>query len=317
MAQADNLYDKSVSRKTRPNFHAQSASYIRPWNVDRTKITPLMQLHLSTLQIEDYEEKNVNSFEKYEENYTSNSNFSNSNSSNSNNANGDNKPLKRYGPPKFRYKYLEAKIILYLVQNCQICIPLQALKGIEKVQEKIMRLIFKEDNKLLIISVKLIIPPSLPIPIPIRSGLGSQLGNKATNVEEEASSITLVVHQDVTEKEIDIAGLHIDYLINQMSNHGIRTTPSWGSRWAFNHNPLNVSEHYIIKLHTGNDTRIFLFKKLQSYKEIKNSIESAINVHNIKNFKYKDEVGEFITISTPHELETAFNYHSKKNKLEL
>ncbi|CAG8617898.1 21213_t:CDS:2, partial [Gigaspora rosea] len=281
--QADNLYDKSVSRNALSNINRQSASYIRHWNMGRTKITPVMQLYLSTLQIEDYEEKNINSVNNCEENYN-NSNTSNSNTSNSNSTNNANKRFKkRYGPPKFRYKYLEAKIILYLLQNCQIYIPLQTLRGIEKLQEKIMRLIFKDDD------------------------------NKRL-----ASSITLVVHQDVPEKEIDIAGLHIDYLINKMStNDGIRTTPSWGYRWTFNHNPFNINEYYIIKLHTGNDIRIFLFKKLQSYKEIKSSIETSLNVRNIKNFKYKDEVGEFITITTPHELETAFKYHSKNNKLEL
>ncbi|CAG8647279.1 26838_t:CDS:2 [Dentiscutata erythropus] len=299
---ADNLYDKSVSRNALSNIKCQSASYIRPWNMGKTKITPVMQLYLSTLQIEDYEEKNINSINKCEENYNSNSNTSNSNSTNNNK-----KPLKKkYGPPKFRYKYLEAKIILYLLQNCQIYIPLQALRGIEKLQEKIMRLIFKEDdNKRLVEFIW---------------GEGYTRGKKTVILDNfnKASSITLVVHQDVPEKEIDIAGLHIDYLINKTpTNDGIRTTPSWGYRWTFNHNSFNINEHYIIKLHTGNDIRIFLFKKLQSYKEIKSSIESAINVRSIKNFKYKDDVGEFITISTPHELETAFKYHSKKNKLEL
>ncbi|KAF0492534.1 hypothetical protein F8M41_021657 [Gigaspora margarita] len=304
--QADNLYDKSVSRNALSNINRQSASYIRPWNMGRTKITPVMQLYLSTLQIEDYEEKNINSVNNCEENYN-NSNTSNSNTNNSNSTNNVNKRFKkRYGPPKFRYKYLEAKIILYLLQNCQIYIPLQTLRGIEKLQEKIMRLIFKDDdNKRL---VEFIWDESYT------------RGKKTVILDNfnKASSITLVVHQDVPEKEIDIAGLHIDYLINKMStNDGIRTTPSWGYRWTFNHNPFNINEHYIIKLHTGNDIRIFLFKKLQSYKEIKSSIETTLNVRNIKNFKYKDEIGEFIIITTPHELETAFKYHSKNNKLEL
>ncbi|CAG8621907.1 9360_t:CDS:2, partial [Acaulospora colombiana] len=128
--------------------------------------------------------------------------------------------------PIFRYECLDEKIVLLLIQDCQINIPLNILRGIEKVQERSISLILRESAK--------------------------------------------------------------------------------------------PQEHIIIKLHSNDDTRIFLFpKSVSSYTTIKQTIEEALYISYIDKFKYRDDSGEFITISTPREFDIALKLYAKNNKMEL
>src|SRR3954453_22144793 len=104
----------SQSSRTLPNV---GASYIRNWQAEGA----CAQLYLTKLQINEFKE------------YGSNNNkIQNS--------------FCRYSPPKFRYKYFKEMIILYLLNNGQIFIPLQALSCIEKGKNWEVKLILREDK---------------------------------------------------------------------------------------------------------------------------------------------------------------------------
>ncbi|CAG8496542.1 15089_t:CDS:2 [Acaulospora colombiana] len=111
---------------------------------------------------------------------------------------------RRYGPPKFRYRYMEESIQLCLLQNAQIKVPLRSLRSIEKSDERVFRL---------------------------------ELKNDSVARDKNAKYITMITHRGVVEKELDIIGLHIDYLVKMLNadNHHdpifLRwRAVDWGSR---------------------------------------------------------------------------------------
>ncbi|CAJ0926536.1 211_t:CDS:2 [Entrophospora sp. SA101] len=95
---------------TKMPIHKPYASYIRSWKAK----SPIIQLHLVLLEIDSFQE--TNKLDHVKKPYNNN---------------------KSVGLPKFRYKYLEHKLTLYLVHNGQIFIPIEALEGIEKISDRI------------------------------------------------------------------------------------------------------------------------------------------------------------------------------------
>ncbi|RIA93220.1 hypothetical protein C1645_762833 [Glomus cerebriforme] len=267
-------------------------SYIRNWQTEGA----CAQLYLSKLQFSEFKEH-----------------------SNNNNNECSNNSICRYSPPKFRYRYLKEGIVLYLLNNGQIFIPLQALSRIEKGKNKEVKLILKEDKKKL---------------IEYCWNDNYTHGKKVVIKENMRASqhILLKFHKDVPIKEIDIVGLHIDYLINKNnlrtslgSDGEIVPQSSWNSSWGLlkNDNPEifiksnNDNEELVIKFHIHDEIRIFLFNNSLQFQEIKEHIEEACNLPIIRKLKYKDDDDEFITISSQDEFKIALTLYSKNNKLEM
>ncbi|CAG8484742.1 266_t:CDS:1 [Funneliformis caledonium] len=225
-----------------------------------------------------------------------------------------NSTIGKCAPPKFRYRYLKESIVLYLLYNGQLFIPLEALSGIQKVKSREIKLILKEGEKGLI-EYKLNNSYSNGKKLVIKENL------------REAQFIFLRFHKDVSTKEIDIVGLHIDYLINKKTNSRIpegEIVPrsSWGSSWGLIHNDMNESfiksnNEMVIKFHINDEIRIFLFDGHSQYQEIKEYIEKVFCLATIQKLKYKDDDGEFIIMSSQEEFNTAFTLYSKSNKLEI
>ncbi|CAJ0926520.1 204_t:CDS:2 [Entrophospora sp. SA101] len=157
-------------------IHKPYASYIRSWKAK----SPIIQLHLVLLEIDSFQE--TNKLDHVKKPYNNN---------------------KSVGLPKFRYKYLEHKLTLYLVHNGQIFIPIEALEGIEKISDRVICLYLNDEDKCLYTA-----------------------GKKKVITEnmKSAKSITLYMHKDVSEQEIDIAGLHINYMIKARKN---KSYSSW------------------------------------------------------------------------------------------
>jgi len=257
------------------------ASYIRDWQVEGA----CAQLYLSKLQFNEFKE------------YGSNNNLKSQSDS-----------IRKYSPPKFRYKYLKGRIVLYLLHNGQIFIPLEALSGIEKLKSKAVKLILKEGKKNLI----------------EYNWNDSYTHGKKVVIKENmraAQHIFLKFHHDVFTKEIDIVGLHIDYLINK-NNSGTSDPDvprsSWISSWGlFKKNESNNDNEMVIKFHINNEIRIFLFDNSSQLQEIKEQIEEACNLSTIRKLKCKDDNDKFIIISSQEEFETAFILYSKNNRFEM
>ena len=141
--------------------------------------------------------------------------------------------------------------------------------------------------------------------------------------------IFLKFHRDVSIEEINIVGLHIDYLLNtrdskiSLNPDGEAVQSSWNSSWGLPKNDTqensNISnkEELVIKFHINDEVRIFLFDDSLQFQEIKEYIEESCNLSTIRRLKYKDDDDEFITISSQEEFKTAFTLYSKNNKLEL
>nr|CAG8679561.1 4277_t:CDS:2 [Entrophospora candida] len=100
-------------------IHKPYASYIRSWKAK----SPVIQLHLALLEIDSFQETN-----KLDKSYNNN---------------------KSVGLPKFRYKYSEQKLALYLVQGGQVFIPLRVLGGIEKISDRVICLYLNDEDKCL------------------------------------------------------------------------------------------------------------------------------------------------------------------------
>ncbi|CAJ0633163.1 15253_t:CDS:2 [Entrophospora sp. SA101] len=103
-------------------IHKPYASYIRSWKAK----SPIIQLHLVLLEIDSFQE--TNKLDHVKKPYNNN---------------------KSVGLPKFRYKYLEHKLTLYLVHNGQIFIPIEALEGIEKISDRVICLYLNDEDKCL------------------------------------------------------------------------------------------------------------------------------------------------------------------------
>ncbi|CAI2181388.1 5963_t:CDS:2 [Funneliformis geosporum] len=225
-----------------------------------------------------------------------------------------NSSIGKCAPPKFRYRYLKESIVLYLLYNGQLFIPLEALSGIKKVKSREIKLILKEGEKDLI-EYKLNNSYSNGKKLVIRENL------------REALFIFLRFHKDVSTKEVDIVGLHIDYLINKKNNSRtpegeIVQRSSWGSNWGLFNNERNESfiqsnDEMVIKFHINDEIRIFLFDGHSQYQEIKEHIEKIFCLETIKKLKYKDDDGEFIIMSSQEEFYTAFSLYSKSIILKL
>jgi hypothetical protein len=261
------------SQSSKPLFTV-GASYIRNWKIEGA----CAQLYLSQLQFNDFIEYNKKN------------------------------NIYKYSPPKFRYRYLKQGIILYLLNNGQIFIPLQALSCIEKGMNKEVKLILREDKKK---------------SIEYKWNRNYTHGKKVVIKENIRASnyIFLKFHDDVSIKEIDIVGLHIDYLINKNNsrnslciNSEINSQSNWYSNWGL---IKNDNKELIIKFHINDEIRIFLFNNTLQFQEIKEHIEKACNLQTIRKLKYKDNDDEFITISSHEEFKIAYSLYSKNKKLEM
>ncbi|CAJ0833949.1 11510_t:CDS:2 [Entrophospora sp. SA101] len=184
---------------------------------------------------------------------------------------------KSVGLPKFRYKYSEQKLALYLVQGGQVFIPLRVLGGIEKISDRIN---YNWNSEYTVGKKKVI-----------------------TGNMKSAKSITLYMHKDVSEQEIDIAGLHINYMIKARKNKSY-------SNWK--------EEQLIIKLHHSNTDEIKNYLITNSYKlsNLTNLIEKSYNfaTGTIKQLKYKDYFNNFVKITNDLEFQIAISIYKIDKK---
>ncbi|CAJ0768756.1 20362_t:CDS:2 [Entrophospora sp. SA101] len=206
-------------------IHKPYASYICSWKAK----SPVIQLHLALLEIDSFQETN-----KLDKSYNNN---------------------KSVGLPKFRYKYSEQKLALYLVQGGQVFIPLRVLGGIEKISDRVICLYLNDEDKY------------------------------------------------VSEQEIDIAGLHINYMIKARKNKSY-------SNWK--------EEQLIIKLHHSNTDEIKNYLITNSYKlsNLTNLIEKSYNfaTGTIKQLKYKDYFNNFVKITNDLEFQIAISIYKIDKK---
>ncbi|CAG8643703.1 17282_t:CDS:2, partial [Racocetra fulgida] len=173
---------------------------------------------------------------------------------------------------KFRYKYLEEGISIFLNENnAKIYIPINSLEAISNVQFNLIVLTLKKN---------------------------------CSNLER------------TPQQAIDIAGLHINYLVNKNNKYKGNKTyiANWGYMTSLH---LTQGEDFLIKCHIDGDIRILRFKSHSQFEDIKHAIIDASNVHNITKIYYKDDDGEHITIVNTADFETALKLYKKDNKLEI
>ncbi|RHZ55451.1 hypothetical protein Glove_415g28 [Diversispora epigaea] len=343
--------DKSIQNNKRSKDIPHLASYIKSWQTNN----PCAQIHLVKIEFGDYNEFNNDKVTEFNNHNIIIKNTADINFDDDNNFDGfDDTTIKedyltqvtrrgqkdknkcnnrleigdrRFGPPKFRYKYSSDAIQLCLLRNVQIWIPLKSLKSIEKKDKRVFKLELKTDS----IARNLISCQFDFYYSEIKKAL----------IEENIKKtryITMITHKEVNETELDIIGLHIDYLVKMLNadNQHDSIFLSWGAvGWgsqvqksssrssqaegkqiqSFNH--INKENEWIIKYNVIDDTRIFRFRAFTKFRTIKETIKEAFQSPFIKEFKYKDDMGEFITISNDNDFSIAFRYYAKKNKLEI
>ncbi|CAG8627802.1 9843_t:CDS:2 [Acaulospora morrowiae] len=198
---------------------------------------------------------------------------------------------------KFRYKYLEEGISIFLNENKgKIYIPLEALEEISKVQLNLIFLTLKKDSiKLLSYSSK----KGFNKDDPIRENL------------DRATSIHMYAQESTPQQAIDMTGLHIHYVLDRINRVKFCRTnvPRWGGM-------VNVAPR--VQCHVADDIRILSLDPREILLgDIKHFIENALNVSGIRNIKYKDDEGDLISISTIDDLETAAKLYLRDSKLEI
>ncbi|CAG8443904.1 7490_t:CDS:10 [Diversispora eburnea] len=344
--------DKSIQNKKRSKDILYRASYIRGCQTNN----PCAQIHLVKIEFGDYNEFNIDKVTEFNNHNNIIKNTDDINFDDDNNFDGLNDITikedyltqvtrrrqkdknkrnngieisdRRFGPPKFRYKYSSDAIQLCLLRNAQIWIPLKSVKSIEKKDKRVFKLELKPDS----IARNLISCQFDFYYSEIKKALIEE------NIKK-AQYITMITHKGVNETELDIIGLHIDYLVKMLNadNQHDSIFLSWGAvGWgsqvqessssrssqaegkqiqSFNHN--NKENEWIIKYNVIDDTRIFRFRAFTKFRTIKEAIKEALQSPFIKEFKYKDDTGEFITISNDDDFSIAFHYYAKKNKLEI
>nr|CAG8463503.1 10919_t:CDS:2 [Entrophospora candida] len=241
-------------------IHKPYASYIRSWKAK----SPIIQLHLVLLEIDSFQE--TNKLDHVKKPYNNN---------------------KSVGLPKFRYKYLEHKLTLYLVHNGQIFIPLEALEGIEKISDRIN---YNWNSEYTAGKKKVI-----------------------TENMKSAKSITLYMHKDVSEQEIDIAGLHINYMIKARKN---KSYSSWKDDWG----KISDSNNYSKKKHDGNFNKNkkygndYKYNNSNSDKNMNDYDENKKGVNNYNNNSDSDKFCyQKFKILTPKNNKNGNNNNSSNN----
>ncbi|CAG8654332.1 5718_t:CDS:2 [Cetraspora pellucida] len=170
---------------------------------------------------------------------------------------------------KFRYKYLEGGISIFLNENkAKIYIPIDALEAISKVQLNLIVLTLKKNCSNLI-------------------SYASKDGFIGDDPIHRTSYISMIAQERTPQQAIDIAGLHIHYLVNKNTKH------------------------------KADDIRILRFKSYSQFEDIKHAVIDAFNVHYITKIYYKDDDGEYITMVNTADFETALKLYKKDNKLEI
>ncbi|RIA98915.1 hypothetical protein C1645_587260 [Glomus cerebriforme] len=126
----------------------------------------------------------------------------------------------------------------------------------------------------------------------------------------------MIAQESTPQQVIDMAGLHIHYLINR-NNKNITRAPvsNWGKSNAIS--CLMREEEILLKCHVGHDIRILSFIQPIRYEVIKRKIQESFGIAEISRLKYKDEDGEFITIINNVDFDTAIKLYKKENKLEI
>ncbi|CAG8528447.1 16324_t:CDS:2 [Gigaspora margarita] len=190
---------------------------------------------------------------------------------------------------RFRYKYLEEGISIFLNENkAKIYIPIDALEAISKVQHNLLVLTLKKDCSNLISYAS---KDGFVNDDPIRENLS------------RASSISMIAQEKTPQQAIDMAGLHIHYLVNRNNKYKANKT--------------HIGEDFLIKCHVDDNIRILRFKSNSQFEEIKHTIIDTFNVRNITKFYYKDDDGEYITIVNTADFDTASKLYKKDNRLEI
>ncbi|CAG8731463.1 816_t:CDS:2, partial [Acaulospora morrowiae] len=299
------------------------SSYIRGWQTEY----PCAQVHLVKIQFGDYSEYNID--KKIENTGISNNDHCNLEVDDSSDSAGDSKEDylaqvvriqrdrgentnrieisdRRYGPPKFRYRYMEESIQLCLLQNTQIWVPLKSLKSIEKRDKRVFKFELKDD---------LVARERVKEKITCHFDFYYPT-HKRTLISESikgAQCVTMITHKGVVEKELDIIGLHIDYIIkmlnadNQYDSIFLRwRAADWGSRAQDWYSLSPTEKHkeevhevkeWIIKCHVDDSTRIFRFEASTNFRTVKETIRGACQLPLTPKFEYKDDAGKFTIIS--------------------
>ncbi|CAG8575602.1 5107_t:CDS:2 [Acaulospora colombiana] len=229
---------------------------------------------------------------------------------------------------KFRYKYLEEGISIFLNGNKgKIYIPLEALEEISKVQLNLIFLTLKKDAKKLITYNS---RDGFSRDDPIRENLGSQYLREYTpyiaympsyitdfELTDRATEIHVYAQESTPQQAIDMTGLHINYVLDKINRIKLCKTqvPNWGGG-VVDVTP-RVQGKFIIKCHVGDDIRILSFDPRELTNDFKYIIEDAFNVSGIRNVRYKDDDGDYISIFNTDDLETAVKLYQRDNKLEI
>ncbi|CAG8463398.1 8580_t:CDS:2 [Cetraspora pellucida] len=203
---------------------------------------------------------------------------------------------------KFRYKYLEGGISIFLNENkAKIYIPIDALEAISKVQLNLIVLTLKKNCSNLISYAS---KDGFIGDDPIRENL------------YRTSYISMIAQERSPQQAIDIAGLHIHYLVNKNTKHEGNKThiANWGHMTDLH---FIQGEDFLIKCHIADDIRILRFKSYSQFEDIKHAVIDAFNVHYITKIYYKDDDGEYITMVNTADFETALKLYKKDNKLEI
>ncbi|CAG8646632.1 9474_t:CDS:2, partial [Diversispora eburnea] len=151
---------------------------------------------------------------------------------------------------RFRYKYLEEGISIFLNENKgKIYIPLEALEAVSKVHLNLIILTLKE-NAIGLISYRS--RENFINDDPIRENL-----NKATTIH--------IYAQDSTPQQaIDMTGLHINYIVNK--------------------NKTKIDNKI-----QADEIRIIYFNPQELFEDIKYTIMNALGISELNKIRYKDD----------------------------
>ncbi|CAG8574347.1 2874_t:CDS:2 [Diversispora eburnea] len=166
---------------------------------------------------------------------------------------------------RFRYKYLEEGISIFLNENKgKIYIPLEALEDISKVHLNLIILTLKEN------AIGLISYSSREIFInddPIRENL--------------TTTIHVYAQDSTPQQAIDMTGLHINYIVNK------NKTKIHNEIQAYH----MIDEELLIKCHLADEIRILCFNSQELLEDIKYTIMNVLGISEISKIRYKDDDG--------------------------
>ncbi|CAH1762083.1 12447_t:CDS:2 [Entrophospora sp. SA101] len=206
----------------------------------------------------------------------------------------------------FIYKYLEETITIFFNENYpSLVIKLEDLFEFSKITSNTLLIMVKDD-------------PSNVLTDPY-SFVENPLYTKSACSTKE---IWMIIDEKTPDEVVDMVGLHINYVISSRTPDVESNISEYQEMTAASikckKEPKRIKEKkYFFTCHVNKEIHDLGFPPSVIFEDLRKYIQKSFKLTEVKKLKYKDDDGDFITISDNDDFMIAMQIYSINNRLEI